>query len=233
MPIRRHPGDTFFGILRRTVSAQLHFVGAIGALIAVLVLVRFTLLRPEPNYLWAVLLFGVSSLMVFGASTLYHFVCDGYQVSPGLRRWLKDIDHFAIYFFIAGSYTVFVLNALEKTWAYSLIAAIWTSAILGIVYTHLKPKLPPWARHRAFSTMVFVSMSWIVILRIRDLVQVLSPAAYACLWWGALCYVLGALIYITKRPKLFPYFFGFHELWHIMVILGYTFHYFVILDFYI
>ena len=78
--------------------------------------------------------------MVFLASAMVHFLADGFDIDPGAHRLLENLDHFAIYLFIAGSYTPFVLSAIHGTWRTILLVSIWTLAVLGILYTALRPR---------------------------------------------------------------------------------------------
>lgn len=222
----RHPE-----IFKKTIAAQIHFVACLLA-VAGCVFLAYLASRHSPIHFVACLIFGVTSVLVFAASTVYHVLSDGFQISPEFRKWLKNIDHFSIYFFIAGSYTVFLINAVAKPWSIILLIAVWAIAIFGVFYTHYKTKLPHWAQHRFVYTSIFLMMGWLIIIRLQEMINNLSATALYLLIAGGLSYSLGAVIYATKRPRLFENIFGFHELWHIMVTLGYGFHYFAVLSFY-
>jgi hemolysin III len=145
---------------------------------------------------------------------------------------MDDLDHFAIYLFIAGTYTPFILNAISPPWNRALLYLVWSVAIGGIVYTHFRPKLPPWLRHRYVNTAIFVLMGWLLVVRLGEALSNISERQTAFLFAGAASYTLGAVIYALKRPNPYVGVFGYHEIWHVMVLLGFGFHYFMILDFY-
>lgn len=221
-------------LLKYTIAAQLHLAAGVLALIGTVVLVYFCLQKSAAtNQLAACLVYGITGILVFSASATYHFICDGFHVSPELRKWLKDLDHFGIFLFIAGGYTVFIVNAVANPWANRMLVLVWVLATAGILYTHYKPRLPAWARHRWVNTLLFIAMGWIAVFRLQEIVSVLTPQVFTLLLLGGLSYSIGAVIYATKRPHLFVGVFGYHELWHVAVIFGFAFHYFTILSFYI
>ncbi len=232
MLIRKYPDHSSFTLFKRTISAQIHFLGLMLAGAGWVVLCGLAAKNPDAKHFWACFTFGLTSILVFGSSTLYHFLGDGFKISPWLDKLLETLDHFAIYLFIAGTYTPVLLNAIAEPWANLLLVGIWGIAIFGVLYTYFKPRLPNWAKHRFVYTGIFLVMGWLAIFRVKELVENLSPFGLIFLVAGGLSYSIGAVIYATKRPQLFVGIFGFHELWHIMVLLGYGFHYFVILNFY-
>ncbi len=232
MRVSFHPDPGVKAFLKRTVAAQLHLAATVAAAVGVWVLASAAAKAPGAAHLRACLAFGVTGVALFTASTTYHFVTDGFAASERLHDFLEDLDHFAIYLFIAGSYTPFLLNAVAPPWEVPLMAAIWTLAVLGIAYTHLKPRLPEWARRRSLYTSIFVVMGWVMVVRIGEVFHRLTPFSLFLLLAGALSYTLGAVVYATRRPRLLPGLFGFHELWHASVVAGFAFHYFLILGFY-
>ncbi len=145
---------------------------------------------------------------------------------------MDDLDHVAIFLFIAGTYTPFVINAISEPLNHILLGLIWTIAMGGIIYTRLRPTLPGWARHRFVNTGIFVLMGWIGIAYSHEALGHMNAREVFFLVSGGVTYTVGAVIYALKRPNLFHGVFGFHELWHLMVLIGFGFHYFMILDFY-
>ncbi len=189
--------------------------------------------RAGVHHFWASAAFLVTGVLVFTASSIYHFLGDGFDISEDLALQLNRLDHFSIYLFIAGTYTPFILAAVSAPWRIPLIVLIWAIAIVGILYTWLKPMLPEFLQHRAVYTSVFVLMGWTIIIRISDVFYALSWAKLGLLVVGGLAYSVGAIVYATERPKLFEGFIGAHELWHLLVLLGASCHYFLILSFYL
>lgn len=233
MHVQRRPDHSMKMFFRRTIAAQSHLIGCAAAFAGLIVLLQMAVRNPEPRHFWACLLFGVTAVIVFATSALYHFLHDGYMISARLTKWLEDLDHFAIYLFIAGTYTPFLINAVSPPWDTILLFVVWGTGITGIVYTHFKARLPLWAQHRFVYTGIFLLMGWALIVRIDEVFRHLSRQGVVLLMGGAVAYTIGAVIYATQRPRLYAGVFGFHELWHLMVMVGFGFHYFLILNFYL
>jgi len=224
--------EHYTSFLRRTIAAQLHLLGCFAALVGLLILQQCVLHKAHGFHIYACLIFGMTSIFVFGVSTIYHFMSDGFGISEKLEQRMEDLDHVSIFLFIAGTYTPFFFNAISEPLNQSLLWLIWSVAAAGIAYTLLRPKLPSWARHRFVNTGIFVLMGWIFLVYLGEAVAHMSAASFFNLIAGGVAYSVGAVIYATKRPNLFSGVFGFHELWHLMVLMGFGFHYFMVLDFY-
>ncbi len=223
---------TTLRFLKRTVAAQAHFLAAIASVVATVVLLHLTEAKPNTEHFFACLAFGVTAFMVFATSATYHFLHDGLHISSRLEHKFENLDHFTIYLFIAGTYTPLVLNVLSPPWKMILLLMIWSIALIGILYTLFRPRLPLWAQHRYVYTGLFLLMGWTFFVRAGEIWDHLTSYQMILFLAGALSYTFGAIGYATKRPKLFPGVFGYHELWHVSVVLGAAFHYFLILDFY-
>lgn len=230
--LARHPDRGAKAFLLRTLSAQLHLFGCFAALVGLAALLQATWRRPEISHFWACLVFGGTSVFVFAASTLCHFVADGFRPSKELDRRLEDLDHIAIFLFIAGSYTPVLLNVISPPWNWILLAAIWTMGVGGVAYTFARPKLPRWAQHRYVNTSLFVLMGWVLIARCGEAFERMTTAQSQLLFAGGVFYSVGAVIYAREKPNPFPGVFGYHEIWHCLVLLGFAHHYFMILSFY-
>ncbi len=231
MKISRRHDSTSFVFFKRTIAAQIHFITFIFAFFG---LVKLMPLSREHGQLefWGSILFGVTSMMVFGTSALYHFIHDGMHMGPALEDLMEKLDQFSIYLFIAGSYTPLMINVIASPWKEILLVTVWTLALLGIFYTALKHKLPKWAQSRIFYTGVFVLMGWTAVIRAGEVADNASVLTLQLLLTGALAYTIGAVVYVRKKPKLIEGFFGYHELWHAFVTLGFALHYLMILNFY-
>ncbi|CAN5508433.1 hemolysin III family protein [soil metagenome] len=230
--IQKHDDHTFKRFFQRTISAQLHLIGFFAGLIGLVVLCSAARHHADVRHFWACLAFGFTSLGVFGTSTVYHFMSDGYKISKKFDDWLNDLDHFAIYLFIAGTYTPFIFNVIAPPWDTYLLIMIWSIAIFGIAYTYFHPKLPKLMQHRYVSTLIYVLMGWTLIVRAPETFAKATVECGELLVAGGLSYTFGAVIYAIKKPNPFPGWFGYHEIWHIAVMMGFAFHYFMILSFY-
>ncbi len=200
--------------LREPVNGLTHFFAAIAAFIGtiVLVILGWGSLTREAS----LLIYGVCLVLLFGASAAYHLVSAGPRGIGVLRR----LDHSAIYLLIAGTYTPFCLLAFHGFWKWGLLAIIWTLAIIGILIKIFAMGAPRW-----LSAGTYVVMGWLCLAALGQMLQVLPVGALAWLTFGGVIYTLGAVVYITRIFDFAPGRFGFHEVWHIFVILGALAHF--------
>jgi hemolysin III len=224
---KRYPHD-FGSFLVRTVSCQIHFFGIVVAALGLRFMLSTSKYDVGSPQFFSILAFGLTSILVFATSTIYHLLHDGFQINTKLEHILENLDHVAIYLFIAGSYTPFLLEAVTKPWSDILLWTVWTIAVLGILYTWTKTKLPKWAQHRFVYTGLFVIMGWLLLFRISEIIQTLPTRPLFFLMLGAVAYTIGALVYAFKKPNFSKSLFGFHELWHSLVLAGFVCHFFSI-----
>ncbi|KRD34516.1 MULTISPECIES: hemolysin III family protein [unclassified Lysobacter] len=190
-------------------NALTHGLGATAALAGGAVLITLAALYGDGWQLVGATVFGISLLLLYVASTLYHAI-----QHPIAKARLKVFDHCAIYLLIAGTYTPFTLIGLRGPWGWGLFAAIWALAFAGIVF-----KLFYTGRFKLLSTGIYIAMGWLVIVAIKPLLGALDTWTLGWLLAGGLCYTLGTVFY--HRPKL-PYS---HAIWHMFVIAGSVCHY--------
>jgi hemolysin III len=164
-------------------------------------------------------IYGLSLVLLFGCSAAYHLIRTG----PKGYRLLRTLDHTAIYLLIAGSYTPICWLRLSGFWKGGLLAIIWALAFIGIGVKIFVINAPRWV-----TAGVYVVMGWLAVLAIRPILAALSAGALFWLAVGGVIYTLGAVIYILRKPDLAPGVFGFHELWHLFVILAAAAHYIAI-----
>ena len=231
MHIRRRPDHSTPLFLKRTLAAQLHALGGAAMIAGAYVLLPLAE-KAGVVHFWACLSFLVTGITVFMVSSTYHFLTDGFEGSEELHLFFENLDHFSIYLFIAGTYTPFLMNAVSKPWQIPLLIGIWVVAILGIAYTWSKPSLPELLQRRGVYTSIFVAMGLMLLVRMGEITTRLSTPRLSLLVGGGVAYIVGAVFYATRRPKLFEGVFGFHELWHLMVLLGAGLHYLLIFSFY-
>jgi len=159
----------------------------------------------------SLLTFGIGLILLYTASTLYHWS----NISEeGIRR-LKRIDHIMIFVLIAASYTPICLIAMRENWGWALFITAWSIAILGIVLKIFWLNGPRW-----FSTALYIAMGWLVVVAAYPFYQSLPGKALLWLAIGGLFYTIGGIIYGIKWPDPIPEKFGFHEIFHIFVMLG-------------
>lgn len=206
--------------LREPVSAITHLAAASISLIGLIILIIFGWGDNQKIITFSI--YGISLILMFTASGTYHLVIARDTIILNLRK----LDHSAIYLLIAGTYTPICVYFFNGFWQYGMLILIWSLAIIGIAVKLFVINAPRW-----ITAGVYLVMGWLAIMGVQEILRTMPLAAIIWLVVGGLFYSLGAIIYITKFLDFFPGTFGFHEVWHIFVILGAFSHYFVILKF--
>jgi len=188
----------------RGVSHQWAFFVAIVAG-AVLVVVA-----PSGRATLAATIYALSVVAMFGASALYHRV-DWKSVSA--RRWMRRLDHSMIYLLIAGTYTPFALLVLDGGIARAILITVWSGAAIGIALKMLWPDTPKW-----LTAAVYVALGWVAVAAFPQLAGEIGVAGMALIAGGGVLYTAGAVVYALKRPDPAPAVFGYHEIFHVLVI---------------
>lgn len=201
--------------LRDPVSAGTHWAGALLSVAGLVLLVVVAARRATPWHVVAFAIYGASLILLYTASTLYHALPAPQSGIGFLRRF----DHMMIYVLIAGTYTPLCLLALRGGWRWGLLGTVWGLAILGVVVTGKWFKGVRW-----LSSGLYLAMGWLVIIATGPLWHAIPGAGFGWLVAGGVFYTLGALIYGFKWPNLTPAF-GFHELFHVFVLLGSLSHF--------
>lgn len=168
----------------------------------------------------AVAVYGMSVAALFGTSALYHRVD---WRTLGARRLMRRLDHTMIFVLIAGSYTPFGLLVLRGTLGTVILITAWSAALAGAVFKLLWIDAPGW-----LIATVYVAIGWIAMIALPQLVAGLGIAAVGALALGGVLYSAGAAIYARKRPDPVPTVFGYHELFHLLVILAAALQYAVV-----
>jgi hemolysin III len=153
---------------------------------------------------------------MFGISATYHRIAWG----PRAFAWWRRADHAMIFACIAGTYTPFCVLAVEPGVGTRLLALAWTGAALGILRAMLWPLAP-----RALTTLLYVAVGWIAIAYLPELHAAVGSVSFAFLIAGGAWFTLGALVYGLKRPDPAPAVFGYHEVFHLLIILGCACHF--------
>ena len=200
--------------LREPVNSLTHWAGAILALIGLVALLIVGWGRPAKDI--SLLIYGVSLIFLFSASATYHMV----QVKDKALEIFRKIDHAAIYFLIAGTYTPFCINAFTGFWKWGMLIIIWSLAIIGIGVKIFIIRAPRW-----LNAGIYIIMGWLCVGASGQLLAALPAWVLAWLIIGGVIYTLGAVVYITKIFNFIPGVFGFHEVWHIFVLLAAAAHF--------
>lgn len=196
-------------------NAVTHGLGLLASLIALPVLIATAANRNDPLQLTGSVVYGVSLVTLFGASTLYHSL-----VNSPARRLLRVIDHSAIYLLIAGSYTPFALGALRGAFGYTLLVAVWTMAIAGIAMKFMKG----FFTRPVFAVGPYIVMGWIAVIGIKPLWANVGPVGVTWMVAGGLFYTGGIVFYANDRRIKFG-----HAVWHLFVLAGSVCHFIAVL----
>jgi hemolysin III len=156
---------------------------------------------------------------MLSASAVYHLV----RARPDIELFLRKIDHSAIYLLIAGTYTPVCMFFFDGFFRWGLLAIIWGMALIGIVVKLFVIKAPRWA-----TAGIYLVMGWLAVFGVKEMLAVMPAGALVWLLLGGIFYSVGAVIYITRKMDFFPGVFGFHEVWHIFVVLGCLSHFILI-----
>jgi hemolysin III len=194
--------------IREPVNGATHLVGLLLAGAGTILLLR---MAKSPAELVAFGVYGATLMLLYGASTLYHSL----TVSERPRRALRALDHIAIYFLIAGTYTPLALITLKGRLGWSLLAAVWLIALAGIPFKIFYLHAPVW-----LSTGTYLAMGYLALVAVVPIAHAVSFGGLAWLITGGLAYTIGAVIYTRQRPDPFPGRFGHHEIWHLLVLAG-------------
>ena len=155
-------------------------------------------------------------MLLFFSSSMYHFFK---KKENDISIWRK-LDHIAIFFMIAGSYTPVCYMRLTGSWKWSIIIIQWVLVFGGIFFKFFYLKAP-----RYLYTAIYLLMGWVGIASIKQLLLTMSNSEISLLFLGGLSYTIGAVFYVIKKPKAK---FGFHEIFHCFILLGAFFHYLLV-----
>lgn len=211
-----------FEKFRDPISGFTHLIGAFLSLIGMVILIRLSIYKHSSWAILAFSIFGISLILLYSASSTYHIA----KVSEKVINVLRRIDHSMIYILIAGTYTPICLLALKGTLGFTLFTIVWVLALTGVIFKMCWFNCP-----RKLSTLFYIVMGWLVIFFIVPIIKAISINGFMWLLMGGVFYTIGGIIYALKWPKINSKLFGFHELFHIFVMLGSLCHYYLMLRF--
>jgi len=204
--------------LREPVNSLTHWGGAILALVGLIILLilGWGKLAKEVS----LTIYGVSLIFLFSASATYHMV----RVKDKALEIFRKIDHSAIYLLIAGTYTPFCVNAFTGFWKWGMLIIIWSLAIIGIAVKIFYIRAPRW-----LNAGIYIVMGWLSLVTVGQMIAHLPVWVLTWLVIGGVTYTLGAVVYMTKIFNFKPGVFGFHEVWHIFVLVAAAAHFIAVL----
>jgi hemolysin III len=205
--------------LREPINSLTHWGGAILALVGLIALL-ITGWGSTPAKMISLMIYGLSLIFLFSASATYHMV----RVKEKTLEIFRKVDHAAIYLLIAGTYTPFCVNAFEGFWKWGMLIIIWSLASIGILVKMFYMRAPRW-----LNAGIYLVMGWLCVGAIGQMFAILPVWVLGWLIAGGLLYTLGAVVYITKIFNFVPGVFGFHEVWHIFVMVAAASHFAAVL----
>lgn len=190
-----------------------HLAGLLLASAGTVLLLR---IASGPWQLVAFSIYGSTLILLYAASSLYHLL----PLSGRPLRAFRTLDHIAIYFLIAGTYTPVALVTLHGRLGWGLLGAVWLIAAAGIPFKLFFLDAPVWV-----STATYLFMGYLAVVALVPLAHAVSLGGLGWLAGGGIAYTVGAVIYARQRPDPFPGRFGHHEIWHLLVLAGSGCHY--------
>jgi hemolysin III len=199
------PGPPLRKPLLRGVSHQ------ISCILAVPIALWLVLTTPDARAARHALVYGVTLVALFGVSAAYHRK----HWLPVARERMRRLDHATIFLFIAGTYTPICLDGIGGTFGSRLVLAIWLGALVGVAQTLFWPKAP-----RVLHVGIYVLLGWAGLIGMARVHDRLGLQGVSILIVGGVLYTIGAVVYGRKRPDPFPTVFGYHEIFHALVIIA-------------
>jgi hemolysin III len=190
-----------------------HGLGLLLALVALPILVLTALNVGNVRFLVGVSVFGGTMVLLYLASTLYHSI-----THEAAKQLFRIFDHTAIFLLIAGTYTPFALGVLRGPWGWSLLAVVWTLAIIGITL-----KINTRTRHSRISIVLYVLMGWLAVVAVKPIVMLIPVPGILLILAGGLAYTGGLAFFAAQRIRYN------HFIWHLFVIAGTVCHFFAVL----
>jgi hemolysin III len=207
------PTSTALSFREEIANSISHGLGLVLAIVALPVLLVAAMKAGSGRNIVGVSVFGGTMVLLYLASTLYHSM-----THEEAKRLFRLFDHAAIFLLIAGTYTPFALGVLRGPWGWSLLAAVWTLAFVGITL-----KIRKRTRHSRISIVLYVIMGWLAVVAVKPIVMQIPIPGIVLILAGGLAYTGGLAFFAAHRIRYN------HFIWHLFVIAGTTCHFFAVL----
>ena len=165
------------------------------------------------------IIYAVALSGMYAVSATFHRL----DWEPVAWKWMRRLDHSMIYLLIAGTYTPFALLVLDGAWSIVLLAVVWTGAVTGIALKLLTSRLA------TLGSALYLILGWAMLLALPVLPGRVSLLEAGLLFAGGVLYTVGAVMFFRRKPDPNPAVFGYHEVWHVMVVAASVCHYVLIL----
>jgi hemolysin III len=197
------------------INTVSHLAAACFAVAGAALLITQSVAQGDPWKIVGFSVYGFSVLMLFISSTLHH----GIDAGPRVNEVLRTLDYASVFLLIAGSVTPLVLVLFRNTYGWTVLGSVWAIAAVGIALRSALRGLP-----KHVTNTLYITLGWMPVLLAAAGVD-LPFGAYALLAAGGLMYSAGFVIFVIERPNPVPGVFGFHEIWHLMVVAAAVLHY--------
>lgn len=201
-----------FTVERPALRGVLHLGATLAALAGAAVLL---LIADSPTGYVGAAVFATSLILLYGTSATYHSVRWG----PTARRVVKRLDHAMIFALIAGTYTPFCLK-VSLAWGIPILSVVWALAGAGALLKVIWPDAPRW-----LGVTLYIGLGWVGIVAASEVLNHFSPLELALLALGGALYTLGGIVYALRRPDPLPRVFGYHEVFHTLVVAASAIHF--------
>lgn len=201
-------------VFEEKLNAITHAIGAVFGIVALILLIVFETKKTAIS-LFSVIVYGISIIILFTASTMYHSFTDEKK-----KHYFRIVDHISIYLLIAGTYTPVLLITLEQSKGWLLFYIVWAIAGFGVIL-----KLFFTGKFETFSTLLYLVMGWLIVFDFSTLSSLMASNGLVLLIAGGLAYTVGIVFYAIEK---IPYN---HVIWHLFVLAGAILHFFMILFF--
>jgi len=198
----------------RGVSHQWAFIVAVPLGIAL------TLAADGASATIACAIYALTVAGLFGVSATYHRVT---WKTNETRERMRRLDHSMIFLLIAGSYTPFSVIAIDGTLGTVILCVVWAGALAGVLIATRYSDAPGWV-----TTVPYIALGWVAIIALPGLVDSIGWVALSLVILSGVLYTIGGIVYARKRPNPFPYTFGYHEIFHVLVIAAAALQYIVV-----
>ena len=187
------------------------WIHAVAAIASVVVTALFVIAARGTVMRISLLIFGLTMVILFGVSAIYHIV----DWEPRMHSRLRALDHASIFLLIAGTYTAVCVNMLTGRLRLNVLLTVWIAGLTGAITSSLR--IP---RGRTVSAILYLLIGWIAVVLFPTMLRHMPRAAFAVFLSGGLFYTLGAVIYALKWPNPLPRHFGYHEIFHLLTVAG-------------
>nr|WP_081042200.1 hemolysin III family protein [Dehalococcoides mccartyi] len=194
-------------------SSFSHLAGVVGGVLALIVLVILS--WGNWDIMAVSVIYALAVISLFSFSTIYHALK---KQENEINVWRK-LDHIAIFIMIAGTYTPMAYIYLDGGWRLGMLIATWAFVLIGVFQKVFFLNAPRW-----LSPVTYLGMGWMAVFPLREFWLNMPPLVFWLIACGGLAYSIGAVIYGIKKPNPVPGVFGFHEIFHALILLGWAFH---------